>query len=149
MNDESVYPFAKMLFGLDREETDRALKNLDERYFQPLAQYLKIFREKLSLLFEAVARELNSFVQRIEAAPEIPGYETLLIEKIGSGRLLARLMAYQICRWGRNLADEINEGRKVRAIIDKIAEARGRIALVMSRRAQSFRDQCCSLEARI
>jgi hypothetical protein len=56
MNDESVYPFAKMLFGLDREETDRALKNLDERDFQPLAQYLKIFREKLSLLFEAVAR---------------------------------------------------------------------------------------------
>jgi hypothetical protein len=62
--------------------------------------------------------------------------------------LLARLMAHQICHWGENLAAEINEGRKVRASIDKMADARGRSTLVMSRRAKNFRDQCRSVEAR-
>jgi hypothetical protein len=57
-------------------------------------------------------------------------------------------MAHQICHWGRNLASEINEGRRVRAIIDKMADARGRSTLVMSRRAKNVRDECRSVEAR-
>jgi hypothetical protein len=48
----------------------------------------------------------------------------------------------------RNLAAEINEGRTVRTSIDKMANAGGRSALVMSRRAKNFRDKCRSVEAR-
>ncbi len=57
-------------------------------------------------------------------------------------------MAHQICHWGENLAAQLNEGRKVRAIIDKMADSGGRSALVMSRRAKNFRDKCRSVEAR-
>jgi hypothetical protein len=148
MSDDSAYRIAKMLFGLDRGELDVALDNLNERYFQPIAQVAKILSERLSLLFETIARESNALAQKIASAHEIPAYEELLIEKTGYGRLLARLMAHQICRWGRNQAAEINEGRRVRASIDKIADAQGRSALVMSRRAKNFRDKCRSLEAR-
>ena len=38
MSDDSAYRLAKMLFGLDRGELDVALDNLNERYFQPIAQ---------------------------------------------------------------------------------------------------------------
>lgn len=148
MSDERVYQLAKVFFGLDCEGGDPALEDLNERCFRPLVQSLKRLCEALSPLFEAIARRWNSFVQTLEAAPEIPSYEALLIEKIGCGPLFARLMAHQVCHWGRNLADEINEGRKVRTIIDKIADAEGQSALVMSRRAKNFRDQCRSVEAR-
>ena len=57
-------------------------------------------------------------------------------------------MAHQICHWGGNLASEIIEGRRVRAIIDKMADAEGRNTLVMSRPAKIFRDECRSVEAR-
>lgn len=46
------------------------------------------------------------------------------------------------------MAAQLNEGRKVRAIIDKMADSGGRSALVMSRRAKNFRDICRSVEAR-
>jgi hypothetical protein len=68
-------------------------------------------------LLEAIAQESISLAQKFEAAPEIPSYEKLLIEKAGYGRLMARL-AHQICHWVNNHAAEINEGRRVRAIID-------------------------------
>jgi hypothetical protein len=71
-----------------------------------------------------------------------------LKERCGYGRLGARIMAHQICHWGKNLASEINEGRRVRAIIDKMADAGGRSTLVMSRRAKNSRDECRSVEAR-
>ena len=148
MSNDSAYRLAKMLFGLDRGELDVALDNLNERYFQPIAQFGKRLSETLSLLFEAIARESNSIAQKIEAAPEIPSYENLLTERIGYSRLLARLMAHQICHWGKNQAAEIKEGRRVRASIDKMADAGGRSALVMSRRAKNFRDKCRSVEAR-
>lgn len=48
-------------------------------------------------LLEAIARESISLAQKFEAAPEIPSYEKFLIEKAGYGRLMARLMAHQIC----------------------------------------------------
>jgi hypothetical protein len=148
MSDDSAYRVAKMLFGLDRGEFDIVLNKLNERYFEPIAQFTKRLSETLSLLFEAIARESNAIAQEIASAPEIPSYEKLLIEKTGYGRLLARLMAHQICRWGRNQAAEINEGRRVRAILDKMAAAKDRSALVMSRRAKNFRDECRILEAR-
>jgi hypothetical protein len=137
-----------MLSGLDRGEFDIVLNDLIERYFEPIVQFANKLSEALSRLFEAIAREFDSFVQKIEVAPEIPSYEKLLIEKARYEPLFARLMAHQICHWGENLAAEIKEGRRVRAIIDKMAVAGGRSALVMSRRAKNFRDQCRSVEAR-
>jgi hypothetical protein len=56
--------------GLDGGELDVALDNLNERYFQPIAQVAKILSETLSLLFEAFARELNALAQKIALAPE-------------------------------------------------------------------------------
>jgi len=147
-SDDSAYRLAKMLFGLDHADFDIALNNLNERCFQPIAQIAKILSERLSLFLEGIARETTALAQKIAAAPEIPSYENLFTERLGYGRLLARLMAHQICQCGRNLAVEINEGRRVRASIDKMADATGRSALVMSRRAKIFRDRCCSLEAR-
>ena len=123
MSDDSAYRLAKMLFGLDRGEFDIPLNNLNECYFQPLAQFAKSLSAMLSSLLEAFAWGSISLAQKIEAAPEIPSYEKLLIEKAGYSRLGARIMAHQICHWGKNLAAEINEGRKVRTIIDKIADA--------------------------
>jgi hypothetical protein len=140
MSDDSAYRLAKMLFGLDRGEFDIVLNKLNERYFEPIAQFAKRLSETRSFLLEAIARESCAFVQKIEAAPAIPSYEKLLIEKARYGPFLARLMAHQICHWGENLAAQLNEGRKVRAIIDKMADSGGRSALVMSRRAKNFRD---------
>ena len=148
MSDDLAYRLAKMLFGLDRGEFDIVLNKLNERYFEPIARFAKRLSETRSFLLEAIAREFYAFVQKIEAAPAIPSYEKLLIEKARYGPFLARLMAHQICHWGENLAAELNEGRKVRAIIDKMADSGGRSALVMSRRAKNFRDKCCSVEAR-
>jgi hypothetical protein len=146
-SDEPAYP-GKMLSGLDRGECVIVLNDLIERCVEPIVQFANKLSEALSRLFEAIAREFDSFVQKIEAAPEIPSYEKLLIEKAGCDPLFARLMAHQICHWGRSLAAEIKEGRRVRAIIDKVAIAGGRSTLVMSRRAKNFRDQCRSVKAR-
>jgi hypothetical protein len=60
MSDDSAYRLAKMLFGLDCGELDVALDNLNERYFQPIAQVAKIL------------------AQKIAPAPEIPSYDKLL-----------------------------------------------------------------------
>ena len=56
-------------------------------------------------------------------------------------------MTRLIHHWGELLAAEINEGRRVRAIIDEIAKTKDRSALVISRRAKRFRDECSSSEA--
>jgi len=56
-------------------------------------------------------------------------------------------MTRLIHHWGELQAAEIDEGRRVRAIIDEIARANGRGVLVISRRAKRFRDECSSLEA--
>ncbi|MGH6847858.1 MAG: hypothetical protein ACREC0_10585 [Methylocella sp.] len=148
MSDDSADRLAKMLFGVDRGEFDIALSNLNECYFQRIAQLAKTLSAMRSPLLEAIARGSISLAQKIEAAPEIPSYEKLLIEKAGYSRLGARLMAHQICHWGKNQAAEINEGRRLRALIDKVADAEGRSALAMSRRARKLRDQSRSLEAR-
>jgi hypothetical protein len=70
-----------MVFGLDRGELDVVLDDLNQRYFQPLAQIAKSLSAMLSSFLEAIARESISLAQKIETAPEIPGYEKLLIEK--------------------------------------------------------------------
>jgi hypothetical protein len=89
MSDDSAYRLAKMLFGLDRGEFDIVLNKLNERYFEPIARFAKRLSETRSFLLEAIAREFYAFVQKIEAAPAIPSYEKLLIEKARYGPFLA------------------------------------------------------------
>jgi hypothetical protein len=69
MSDDSAFRLAKMLFGLDCGELDVALDDLNERYFEPIAQIAKKLSETLSLLFEAIARESNALAQKIASAP--------------------------------------------------------------------------------
>src|SRR3984893_11358733 len=92
MSDDSAYRIAKTLFGLDHGEFDIALDNLNERYLRPIAQIAKILSERLSLFLEAIARELIALAQKIAAAPEIPAYEKLFIEKGGYCPLFAKLI---------------------------------------------------------
>jgi hypothetical protein len=56
MSGDSAYCLAKMVFGLDPGELDVTLGNLNERYFQPIAQVEKLLSETLSKLLEAIAR---------------------------------------------------------------------------------------------
>ena len=134
-------------FGTDRNQADGILESLDERYFRPLAKFAKALSAALTPILESIAVFVNSTVQELAAAPEVPGHERLLIDSLGHCQLAARFWASQIRHWGELLAAEFNEGRRVRAIIDEIAKADGRSTLVMSRRAMKFRDECSSVEA--
>jgi hypothetical protein len=53
-------------------------------------------------------------------------------------------MARAVRHLGKALADEINQGRRVRAIIDEIAKAKESSTLVIARRTKRFRDSCDS-----
>ena len=88
-----------------------------------------------------------------ERAPEKTGchYERAYGEpnkNSGFNNLLNLLADETVSGEPVSVAAELNEGRKVRAIIDKMADSGGRSALVMSRRAKNFRDKCRSVEAR-
>lgn len=126
----SVHRLAQAFFGFDRGEIDILFNEFHRRCFQPIVRVAEVF------------------VAGISSAPEIPSYEEILQEKCGYGRLSAKIMAHQIRRWGANLAAEINEGRKLRASIDRMADVEGQSTLVMSRRAKQLLHQCRSLEAR-
>jgi hypothetical protein len=76
--------------------------------------------------------------------PETPGHERLFMEWLGYDRLRSRLITRAVHRLGKVLADEINQGRRVRAIIDEIVKAKDYSTLVISRRAKRFRDECDS-----
>jgi hypothetical protein len=43
---------------------------------------------------------LAEWVQKLEAAPEIEGYERLLVEAVSHHPLLAKIRAHAINRWG-------------------------------------------------
>jgi hypothetical protein len=69
--------------------------------------------------------------------------------RLGYDRLRARLVSRAVHHLGKVLADEINQGRRVRAIIDEIVKTNNRSPLVISRRAKRFRDECNSHGAEI
>jgi hypothetical protein len=100
---------------------------------------------------DAFGREIRrlgeAFRADVAAAPEIRSYEKLLQEKCGYGETLARIMAHQIWRWGKSLAAEVRDGRKLRASMHGMAKAEGRSALVMSRRAKDLGETYRGLEA--
>ena len=81
--------------------------------------------------------------------PETPGHEKLFMERLGYDRLRSRLMTRAVHHLGKVLADEINQGRRVRAIIDEIVKAKDCSTLVISRRAKRFRDECDSHGAHV
>ena len=135
-------------FSADRNHADAILERLDERYFRPFTEFAKALSAAvITPILENIAAFAQSMAHKIAAAPEVPGYERLLIDSLGSHELAARFWAHQICHWGELFAAKINEGRRVRAIMDEIAKADGRSTLVMSRRAMKFRDECSSVEA--
>jgi hypothetical protein len=134
--------------GADHDRANAILESMDERYWQPVVEFGKSIAELLSPVLEDFTASAHSIAQKIATAPEIPGHERILIELIGYSPFGAKLITRVIHRWGELLAAEINEGRRVRAIMDEIAKAHGRSALVMSRRAKKFQDNCRSAEAR-
>jgi hypothetical protein len=88
----------------------------------------------------ALAERLES----LSREPETPGHEKLFTELLGQDPLRSKLSARAVHRLGNVLADEINQGRRVRAIIDEIVKARESSTLVIARRAKRFRDECDS-----
>jgi hypothetical protein len=88
-------------------------------------------------------------VNSLAEEPETPGHERFLIEWLGYHTLMARLTARVMHRFGQLLADEINQGRRVHAIVDEIAKRRECSALVISRRARKLREECNSEGASI
>ena len=129
-----------MSFAVDDRKLEAA-----ERLFGEIAERAESFLIALAPFLERFAASMNSLAEE----PEAPGYERFFIEWLGYHPLMARWMPSQMHRLGHLLADEINEGRRVRAIVDEIAKAKNSSALVISRRAGKLRDECKSEGAQI
>jgi hypothetical protein len=105
-----------------------------------------IVRGAESLLAWATPAVL-ALAERLEAVscePETPGHEKLFTEQLGQDRLRAKLSARAVHYLGQVLADETNQGRHVRAIVDEIVKAKDCSTLAIARRAKRFRDECNS-----
>jgi hypothetical protein len=103
--------------------------------------------ERAESLIVAATPALLAWAQRLyllSQQPEAPGYEELLTKQLGQDPLRAKFMARAAHHLGKVLADEINQGRRVRAVIDEIAMAKESSTLVIARRAKRFRDECDS-----
>jgi hypothetical protein len=87
---------------------------------------------------------LAARLESLSREPETPGHEKLFTERLGQDPLRARLSTRTVHYLGQLLADETNQGRRVRAIIDEIVKARESSTLVIARRAKRFRDECDS-----
>ena len=122
-------------FGVDDRKLEAA-----ERLFGEIAKRAESFLIALAPFLERFAASMNSLAEE----PETPGHERFFIERLGYHPFMARLMTRQMHRLGQLLADEINEGRRLRAIVDEIAKRRECSALVISRRAGKLRDECNS-----
>jgi hypothetical protein len=110
-----------------------------ERFFEELVECVESSAAATPTLL-AWGERLHSLSQE----PETPGHEKLFMERLGYDRLRSRLMTRAIHHLGKVLADETNQGRRVRAIIDEIVKAKDCGTLVISRRAKRFRDECDS-----
>jgi hypothetical protein len=115
-----------------------------ERFFEELVECVGSFVAATPTLL-AWGERLHSLSQ----GPETPGHEKLFMERLGYDWLRSRLMTRAVHRLGKVLADEINQGRRVRAIIDEIVKAKDCSTLVISRRAKRFRDECDSHGAHV
>jgi hypothetical protein len=84
----------------------------------------------------------GKFIDSLSQEPEAPGHEKLILEQPGTNLLTAKLMTRGVRQLGKVLADEINQGRQVRAIADEIAKTKACSPLVISRRARRLRELC-------
>jgi hypothetical protein len=87
---------------------------------------------------------LGERLDSLSREPETPGHEKLFTEQLGQDRLRAKLSTRAVHYVGQILADEINQGRHVRAVVDEIVKAKDCSMLVIARRAKRFRDECDS-----
>ena len=115
-----------------------------ERFFEELVECVETSAAATPTLL-AWGERLHSLSQELET----PGHEKLFMERLGYDWLRSRLMTRAVHRLGKVLADEINQGRRVRAIIDEIVKAKDCSTLVISRRAKRFRDECDSHGAHV
>ncbi len=125
---------------------------VDDRKLEAAERLLGKIAERVESLLVAVAPFLERFAASMNSLakePEAPGHERFFIEWPGYHTLMARLTARVMHRLGQLLADEINQGRRVRAIVDEIAKRRECSALVISRRARKLREECNSEGASI
>ena len=104
-----------------------------ERVFEELVECVETSAAATPTLL-AWGERLHSLSQE----PETPGHEKLFMERLGYDWLRSRLMTRAVHRLGKVLADEINQGRRVRAIIDEIVKAKDCSTLMISRRAKRF-----------
>jgi hypothetical protein len=84
----------------------------------------------------------GELIDSLSQEPAAPGHEKLFMEQPGTDLLTAKFMTRAVRQFGRVLADQINQGRQVRAIADEIAKTKDRSTLVNSRRARRLRDLC-------
>jgi hypothetical protein len=63
---------------------------------------------------------------------------------LGQDPLRAKLSTRAVHHLGQLLADETNQGRRVRAVIDELVKTKDCSTLVIARRAKRFRDECDS-----
>jgi hypothetical protein len=84
---------------------------------------------------------LGEGLDALSREPETPGHEKLFRERLGQDPLRAKLSTRSVHYVGQLLADETNQGRRVRAIVDEIVKAKDCSTLVIARRAKRFRDE--------
>ena len=113
-------------FGADGAKLSSA-----ERVFEELVECVESSAAATPTLL-AWGERLHSLSQE----PETPGHEKLFME-LGYDRLRSRWITRAVHRLGKVLAEEINQGRRVRAIIDEIVKAKDCSTLVISRRART------------
>jgi hypothetical protein len=122
-------------FGADDADLAAA-----DRILEAIVRGVESFWESAKPAVLALAKRLESLSQE----PETPGHEKLFTEQLGQDPLRAKLSTRAVHYLGQILADEINQGRDVRAVVDEIVKAKDCSTLVIARRAKRFRDECDS-----
>jgi hypothetical protein len=104
----------------------------------------KIVGRAESLLASATPALLawGELIDSLSQEPETPGHVKLFMGQPGIDLLTAKLMTRAVRQLGKVLADQINQGRRVRAIIDEMEKMEDCSTLVISRRARRLRDLC-------
>jgi hypothetical protein len=122
-------------FGADDADLAAAGPTLEA-----IVRGVEAFWESAKPAVLALATRLETLSQE----PETPGHEKLFREQLGYDPLRAKLTTRAVHYVGQLLADEINQGRRTRAVIDEILKAKDCSTLVIARRAKRFRDECDS-----
>jgi hypothetical protein len=82
-----------------------------------------------------VLRKAGEAVERLESAPEVPGYEGFFREEFGYHPRVARFWSYGLLNLGGELQAENADGRRAGALVRQIASLPEDSTLKISRRA--------------